>query len=267
MIEISTIRELLSYLYQMEVKSGSYCFRGESNYDWKLLPSIHREYIGFKKYQTVINESIMFGQLKGRELPHIYTDHPMEILIMCQHYNFHTRLLDWSNDILVALYFACSDSNHFDQDGSLYILNKNAYDKYDFGDPGDIQKHTAPLIVDTHIINPRMRAQSGCFILWSTHLLDKTSSETYDLVEYNEKNHEQFLKNRIEQPLIKIRIPKNKKEDLLDELNELYGISRPTIFLENEFGKENEKFYSQLRDEMDSLTEYLTEKKNKSEET
>ncbi len=259
-MEISTIEELLKYLYLLELKKGTYCFRGEADYNWKLIPSIHREKTGYKRYQTVVLESAMLGHLKKRNLPHIYTKHPVEILMMCQHYDFYTRLLDWSNDVLVALYFACYDKT--DIDGSLYILNKDAYDKYDFGSPEDIQKHPAPLIIDTHIINPRMRAQSGCFLFWSTHPLDDNSTESYDLLRYNNKNESKFIDKKISNPLIKIRIPKNNKKKILKDLDNLYGVNRNTLFLDNEFSKTNNLFYLNLKEEMDILTEYLTENRN-----
>ena len=63
----------------------------------------------------------------------------------------------------------------------------------------------------------------------------------------------------------KIRVPKDKKQDLLDNLDELYGINDTTIFLKNEFSEKNEEFYSLLKEEMDDFTEYLTEKKNSEE--
>ncbi len=258
-MKISTVAELLRHIYQLDIDGGSYCFRGETNNEWTLLPSVYRKKIGFKRYQTVILESTIISFMQKQTLPHIYTEHPLEILMICQHYGFPTRLLDFSNDVLTALFFACNDTTQMDKDGILYVLNKNAYDKFDFTSEATLQSYKTPQLIETSIINPRTRAQSGCFLFWSTNPLDKTSTESYDLQTYNNQKLQDFEKINNETPLSKIIINKNFKNKILKELENTYGITKESLYLNNCFSRDTEAFYTEQKRKFFKLTEHLTE--------
>ena len=47
-------------------------------------------------------------------------------LSVMQHYDVPTRLLDWTSNFWVAVYFACASEP--DQDGELYFLDRNVFD-------------------------------------------------------------------------------------------------------------------------------------------
>lgn len=233
---VTNIENVLTYLYNLNPVSGEYCFRGQAYSNWPLIPSIHRRKL--KRYETVIAESFLLYFLKDKKIPknHIYTHHPIELLAMCQHYGIDTRLLDWSNDILVSLYFACEDLFH--EDGALHVCNKSIYDKFDFAKFKDTIKD--PLLIDTHIINPRLRSQSGCFMIWGQDPLDATTTETYTLEEYNKFTFEQ-------NPIEKLIIPKELKKSFLEELYNKYGINHDSIYLNNEFSRNTEKEYERFK--------------------
>lgn len=48
---------------------------------------------------------------------------PFDLLCLLQHYQLPTRLLDWTESILTALYFAVENENHDKSDGQLFALN------------------------------------------------------------------------------------------------------------------------------------------------
>lgn len=102
-------------------------FRGHSNYNFKLLPSIFRQ---GSKFNTVLHENKMFEEFK-RRYPDQSVNHKttFEWLTLMQHYGLPTRLLDWSTNLLVSLYFCCSED--LENDGALFVLDPS-YMERDF---------------------------------------------------------------------------------------------------------------------------------------
>jgi hypothetical protein len=82
-------------------------FRGQSNSMHSVLPGIgrsHPEYVATPELEEALLE-----QFKARAVPYLRGPHPKsewEWLILAQHHGLKTRLLDWTTDWRVALYFA-----------------------------------------------------------------------------------------------------------------------------------------------------------------
>lgn len=89
-------------------------YRGHSNKEWRLLPSIHRRYmLGFE--ENLINE---FMRRRPDEFSE--SDGIFNALAKMQHYGLHTRLLDVTENPAVALFFTCSDD--LDKDGEVFTF-------------------------------------------------------------------------------------------------------------------------------------------------
>lgn len=82
-------------------------YRGQSDSSWKIMPSICRN----KGVVERISES---GDLL------------FEVMAYEQHYIQATRLIDFTTDINIALYFACCDG--MDKDGAVFIWSYSPYD-------------------------------------------------------------------------------------------------------------------------------------------
>ena len=181
---IRSTAEALSYLYSLSLDRSSFVFRGHADYAWSLQPSIYRSF-DYIRYQTSVYERYLLDHKpKIPNPPLTHTTYDMEWLMLCQHYEVPTRLLDWTSEILIALFFACSSKENLDKDGALFICDQNDYPKFTTYDKSAMETQELAF-VNTYIVNPRMRMQSGSFMLWGHAPLDKETTESYDLWEYH----------------------------------------------------------------------------------
>lgn len=99
---------------------SEWIFRGHDKAEYGLVPSIGRERHterSFEKYEQSI------FSLFVRESAHLTDINPkndFERLALAQHHGLPTRLLDWSFNPFIALFFAVTKS--FDNDGALWAL-------------------------------------------------------------------------------------------------------------------------------------------------
>jgi FRG domain-containing protein len=94
-------------------------FRGLPNATWPLVPGIFRQ----SEYEY-IEETSMFHVFQLRLSEHRRTyQSTFDWLCLMQHYDLPTRLLDWTESVLVALFFAVNDKRQIDIDGRLWVLN------------------------------------------------------------------------------------------------------------------------------------------------
>jgi hypothetical protein len=250
---MNSIKELLQYAFVNEPDSGKLLYRGQADHEWTIIPSIHRR---FERYQAVIMEAFLLYilDIESIKKPYIYSNHPIEFLAMSQHYNIPTRLLDLTDKILNALYFACENiydenGHKIEKDGALYILKKDGFNKFHLNEFRE--KTNKPLLVEANLINPRMNSQSGTFLLWGALPINSETTETYTL--------EYYCENVLHENLIeKIIIPKEKKTSYLTELNEIYGINKDSMYINNDFAKKVEKDYRIFKKASSIITHEMT---------
>lgn len=129
--EIVVIRSVTDLLTALErtSKQKEWIFRGHSSVFWKLTAGAHRlSAEGSNSSQLVENERWLLEEFKRRA--RIFLPTPpasdWEWLVFAQHFGLPTRLLDWSENPLVALFFAVRDKNETVTDGIIYAYHHGA---------------------------------------------------------------------------------------------------------------------------------------------
>lgn len=127
---LSEYLELCHFFTQCEESTfgedvHSLIYRGVANLTWKLEPSIER--LTHKRTDTEASIVKEFMAMRPEAFVHIESS--FERLAKMQHYGLPTRLLDFTTNPLVALFFACSKENEsdfeFNNDGRIMISSAN----------------------------------------------------------------------------------------------------------------------------------------------
>jgi hypothetical protein len=101
-------------------------WRGHADLSWKLIPSVYRpKYYG---HETWLMQDFL-RRAKTRYNPCPPENAWPDWLILMQHHGLPTRLLDWSESVFVAVYFAVSEID--DRDGAVWVMNPYDFNVYE----------------------------------------------------------------------------------------------------------------------------------------
>jgi hypothetical protein len=123
--KVKSINEFINIIYKVRNISNPYekmFYRGQGNCSWSLLPSISRNNALFDSRSFIIQKIIKEKPMDFTNLNYFNT------LVKLQHYGVPTRLLDFTENPLVALFFACKDVNNdkgIEQDGEVFFHKMN----------------------------------------------------------------------------------------------------------------------------------------------
>lgn len=205
-IERRTFKELH---VQFQLYDPQYTiYRGVSRTDYELISTLGR--INLKKGDSFNKvEKRTLRIFKERAIPYLSTvpTNDWEWLALAQHHGLPTRLLDWSRNPLVALYFSVLNDNN-DQQSAIYVLHQEKQKIV------DVEKTKTPMglkgeplrYIPSHVTQ-RIIAQNGLFTI---HPEDPS-------IPFKDEN------------IDKIIIPSNRRKSLKQELYR-YGIHEAYMF-------------------------------------
>jgi hypothetical protein len=151
--------ELLSERYFREQR-GVWVFRGHASQSFRLIPKVGRAPHTFRtRDQFEASLFKLFKRNAEHYLSRVPTD-PWELLAFAQHHGLPTRLLDWSYNPLVALYFAVEELPK--EDAAIFALYapKRSTDEAPGGNPFSIE---APARFVPTVVTRRIWVQEGLF--------------------------------------------------------------------------------------------------------
>ena len=126
MQEITSVQEAINLIVGNDSEFGKFIkksplmpfwFRGQSNFEWELVPGVFRKDLSndylYDEYNMLMELRILYPDEFNK------CSTTLEWLVLVQHYGLPTRILDWTESILIALYFASQDEQ---VDGRLAVL-------------------------------------------------------------------------------------------------------------------------------------------------
>ena len=178
-------------------------YRGHADFEWKLIPSIGRYFTG-PWGKVVEREKKSLDEFKKRAIPYLkYTPKSdIEWLCLMQHHGCSTRLLDFTSNPLIALFFATDPS--IEKDGEVIVAKYGR--SYENVSNEKLFERTHDFAYFPPHITERIIGQFGSFV-YSSNPIQPLSDKQID----------------------KIHIKQDSNQPIRSELKAL-GISHSTLF-------------------------------------
>lgn len=245
--------------FNNDIVETKFLFRGHGNHDkYKLEPKIFRikktQYGSITQYSQLEYNILadFISEAKAYE-KNILDNDTQAWLEMAQHYKVPTRLLDFTENPLVALYFACRSKT--DTVAAVWILNEKSYEKKIWNVPflkltldsqaivnaiiereillfgkqqrNNLPEYKYPWIYKPRYRDERMKFQSSMFMIWGskggalTDMLAENDYMNFDDTEVVDPDTAGFI--------CALEVNPEKKSEILKQLDML-GINEKFIY-------------------------------------
>lgn len=265
---IKSITEIPNLLSKFD--NNTLIFRGQTNKNWKLEPKLFREKNDLryaKKYELASYHPFLHEKTKFYK---IYNS-PIENLINLQHFGCATRLLDFTSNPYIALFFACYDpeENNINENGKIFTILKSYFhvyknEKCELSDYKKMKNEITSLFesdkfyfIDPLFKNNRMVNQNGSFLLFP--LLPINENELNKPIDFDSyvRGENIYAKENLDldKPFwyAHIEVDKNYKKSILNELDTNFGINENFIYTKDSNLKNIENHFKEIIIEIEEV--------------
>ena len=237
---VNTVKEFLeriNEIIKLETdKENKVLFRGQENEEWKVETSAYRRLKGQARQEEVSEEDelyynlVLIQQFKHADFHSKHSSKIMQqdlgILAQLQHMGAATSLIDFTDNAMTALWFACKKSINLgskdNNNGKVFILSTGGENKFDEIDSIE------------QIENSKVRLPGELDFFKGNNILNNTKLIYWKPAHLNNRITAQqsyFLISKREPPEIQeIVVAGNSKVDIIKELSTVHGIDGTMLF-------------------------------------
>ncbi|MDX4066616.1 FRG domain-containing protein [Aliarcobacter skirrowii] len=222
MDEIKDIQSFLNFEHDFINKGDEVWYRGQCTFEWDLIPSFFR----LKEDSITTETSLLDIFIQNSSTLLTTPSNPIDWIFIMQHYGIPTRLLDWTENPLVALYFAVEDYRN-QIDGSLWLLKPKVLNNKAINIP------TIPMYNDKSV-SEHMENKDAVYAKKPAAILatrNNSRLQIQDGVFTIHMRNGKDIHDDSSDYLLKIKIPASSKEKIYNQLK-LLGINKFRLFPE-----------------------------------